>query len=125
MHYSSKKFEKLMHEIYRTLAKQIHSLSDMFQVKDNTYNLRSKNLFMLPQTRTASSGNDSSSFRGSILWNSLPNDIKIATSVYSFKSHIRNWNGENCRARYVNRYTCFGFLKALSKLTWVNESVIR
>ena len=57
---------------------------------------------MLPQTKTTTYGNDSLSFRGSTLWNSLPNDIKIATSVCSFKSYIKRWNGEIVIVRYVN-----------------------
>ena len=89
-----------MLEVYSSLTQQNPSiLWDMFQEKENNYNLRSKNLLMLPQTKTNTYGNDSLSFRGSILWNSLTNDTKIATSVCSFKTCIKKWNGENCRCK--------------------------
>ena len=75
----------------------------MFHEKDNDYNLRSKNLLMLPQSKTTTYGNDSLSFRGSILWNSLPNDNKTATSVCPFKSYIKDGMGRIVVVKYVNR----------------------
>ena len=85
-----KSLQKLMVEVYNSLTQQNPSfLWDMFQEKINDYNLRSKNLLMLPQAKTTTYGNESLSFRGSILWNSLPNDIKTATSVCSFKKSIK------------------------------------
>ena len=84
-----------MREVYGTLTRQNPSfLWDMFHVDENSCNLRSRN-WMLPQTKTSTYGIDSLSSRGSILWNSMPNSIKIATSLCSFKLYIRNWNREN------------------------------
>ena len=54
---------------------------------------------MLPQANNIKYGNDSVVFRGSILWNYLPNEIKIQTSVCSFKSCIKNWSGEDCNCK--------------------------
>ena len=63
-----KNLQKLMLEVYNRLTQQNPSfLWNMFHEKDNNYNLRSKNLLMLPQTKTTTYGNDSLSFRGSIL----------------------------------------------------------
>ena len=95
-----KNLQKLMLEVYNSLPQPNPSfLWDMFHEKDNKYNLRSKNLLMLPPTKTTTYGNDSFSFRGGILWNSLPNDKKTATSVCSFKSCIKIWYGENRRCK--------------------------
>ena len=66
---------------------------DMFHEKSGQYDLRLKNLLMLPQTSTIRYGNDSIVFRGSILWNYLQNDIKNAASVCSFKKRLKNWSG--------------------------------
>ena len=53
--------QKLMLEVYDTLAKQNPSfLWDMFQVKDNNDNLRPKNLLMLLQAKTTNYGNGGS-----------------------------------------------------------------
>ena len=108
---NQRNLQKLMLEVYDTLAKQNPSfLWDMFQVKDNNDNLRPKNLLMLPQTKTTNYGNRSLSFRGTILWNSLPNDIKIATSVYSFKFQIKNWIGQHCHCGICKYGTFFNVL---------------
>ena len=101
-----KNLQKLMVEVYNSLTQQNPSfLWDMFQEKINDYNLRSKNLLMLPQAKTTTYGNESLYFRGSSLWNSLPNDIKTATSVCSFKKSIKTWSGEKCRCKICN-YRC-------------------
>ena len=55
-----KNLQKLMLEVYNSLTQQNPSfLWDMFHEKDNKYNLRSKNLLMLPPTKTTTYGNDS------------------------------------------------------------------
>ena len=93
-----------MLEVYNGLTQQNPSfLWDMFHEKDNKYNSRSKDLLMLPPTKTTTYGNDSLSFRGSILWNPLPNDKNTATSACSFKSCIKNGMERIVVVKYVNR----------------------
>ena len=62
---------------------------NMFHEQSIQYTLRSKNLLMLPQTNATKYGTDSIVFRGRILWNYLPNEIKSQTSVCSFKKCIK------------------------------------
>ena len=98
-----KDLQKLIVEVNSSLTKQNPSLLwDLFQEKNNDYNLKSNNLLLLPQAKTTTYGNESLSFRGSILWNPLPNDIKIVTSVCSFKKSIKTWYGEKCRCKICN-----------------------
>ena len=35
-------------------------------------------------------------FRGSILWNSMPDTIKSVENVFRFKKGIKAWNGDKC-----------------------------
>ena len=94
-----KNLQKLMLEVYNSLTQQNPSfLWDMFHKKDNKYNLRSKNLLMLPPTKTTTYGNDSLSFRGSILWNFLPNDEDCHLRLFLQIMH-KKWYGENCRCK--------------------------
>ena len=87
----------LMLEVYNSLTQQnptflwamLHEKDNKYNLRSNTYDLRYKNLLMLPQTKTTTYGKDSLSFRGSVLWHTLPNDNKTATSVCSFKSCIK------------------------------------
>ena len=65
--------------------------------KDLTHDLRAKDLLKLPKARTALNGLYSIIFRGSILWNGIPDEIKSSHSIASFKINIKVWNGKNCK----------------------------
>ena len=95
-----KNLKKLMLEVYKCLKNENPSFMwNMFYEKSIQYNLRSKNLLMLPQTNTIKYGNDSVVFRGSILWNYLPNEIKSQASVCTFKKCIKSWSGGDCNCK--------------------------
>ena len=61
--------------------------------KESQY-LRTKHLFKLPITNTIKFGMESLSFRGSLLWNSLNDEIKELPTVASFKTKIKTWMGK-------------------------------
>ena len=74
-----KNLQKLMLEIYKCINAACPSfMSEFFTPKDIQYDLRTNNLLQLPKTNTLVYGNNSLSFRGSILWNTLPDTIKTA-----------------------------------------------
>ena len=98
-----KNLQKLMLEVYKCVNKENPSfMCNMFLEKSSRYDLRSNNLLMLPQTNTIRYGNDSLTFRGSILWNYLGNEIKSKTSVCSFRKCIKSWSGEECNCKICN-----------------------
>ena len=89
--------QKLMLEIFKTLNLLNPSyLWDFFNTKKVEYNLRIKNLVKLPQIKTHAFGTHSLTFRGSILWNALSDDMKICKNVAAFKKKIKTWKGANC-----------------------------
>ena len=95
-----KNLKKLVLEVYKCFENENPSFVwNMFHEKSIQYNLRSKNLLTLPQTNTIKYGSDSIVFRGSILWNYLPNEIESKTSVCSFKKCIKIWSGEDCHCK--------------------------
>ena len=61
-----------------------------------SYNLRAKDLLQLRKTRTVLNRLNSIVFRGSILWNSIPDKIMSSQSIASFKAQMRLWNGDSC-----------------------------
>ena len=63
---------------------------DLFKVKDVTYTLRINNLVIVPKVKTTSFGTNTFRFRGSLLWNSLPDNLKLAESVNQFKVSLKN-----------------------------------
>ena len=92
MHDSSKNLAKA-NAVCSTLTRQYPSfLWELFHVKENSYNLKSKNLLELPQTKESTYAIDSLSFRG----------IKVAASVY--QALCKNIGmGRIVYVRYVNR----------------------
>ena len=68
-------------------------MMEFFVKKDAQYNLRTKELCKLPLVSSQSYGLNSLSFRGSLLWNTIDDEIKLSTSLEKFKKEIRSWNG--------------------------------
>ena len=96
----AKNLQKLMLEVFKTLKHLNPSyLWDLFNEKQIEYNLRTKNLVMLPQIKTQKYGINSIAFRGSILWNALSDNIKTSENVAAFKKKIIGWKGGNCNCR--------------------------
>ena len=71
----------------------------VLQQKVLPYILRINNLFQLPKTRTKKYGNESLSFRGSIIWNQLPDHYKASKTDHEFKIKIKSWKGFECTCR--------------------------
>ena len=92
--------QRLMIEIYKTLHHENPLfLSELFQRREIRYNLRIKDTVLLPSTSTVAFGMKSICFRGSILWNSIPDVIKSSETVASFCKKIKTWAGEGCNCK--------------------------
>ena len=63
-------------------------MHDMFQPKLVPYDLRTKNLLLLPTARTGKFGSNSFIFRETLLWNSLPGALKSAESFQILKDAL-------------------------------------
>ena len=61
------------------------------------YNLRTKELCRLPSAQSYRYGLNSLSFRSSLLWNTLDDELKTADTLTSFKRGIKEWDGKGCR----------------------------
>ena len=84
-----KNLHKLMLEVFKTLNYLNPSyLWDLFNVKQVEYNLRTKNLVVLPKIKAQTCGANSITCRGSILWNVLTDQIKACTNMAAFKKKI-------------------------------------
>ena len=68
----TKSLQKLMTEIYKSYTLQI------------------------PPTRAISFGINSLAFRGSMLWNAMPDTIKTGENGCRFRKGIKAWNGDKC-----------------------------
>ena len=93
---------KRVHEIYLRcilceVYKTMHSLNPsfmqtLFVAKSVRYSLRNQNLLSLPPARSSRFGTQSFLFRGSLLWNTLPDSVKSKPSVETFKHSIKVLN---------------------------------
>ena len=90
----------LMIEIYKTLNCNNPSfIQECFVRKDTKYDLRTKDLLQTPPAKSIRFGIDSIKFRGSLLWNSMPDLIKSASSAAIFKRNMKNWSGDKCQCK--------------------------
>ena len=89
--------QKLMTEIYKSMNHLNPSLIWEFHEKKHvSYNLRIQDLCKLPQIKTQGYGQESVSFRGSLLWNTLDDSVKNEPTLSAFKKRIKDWAGDSC-----------------------------
>ena len=95
-----KHLQHLMTEIFKT-TKSINPkfMKKVFTERECDYNLRNRNLLTLPATRTTTFGTRSVSFKGSFIWNKIPNVYKQAQSIAEFKNKIKQWQGTECSCK--------------------------
>ena len=93
----AKHLQILMTEVFKSLNKLNPGFMwNCFEAKSRPYNLRSHGTVILPPANTRSFGLNSILFRGSLLWNTLPNGLKSCTNLIEFKRKIKYWNGRSC-----------------------------
>ena len=72
-------------------------MNDMFTSRqEQTHSLRNAHQLNIPCTRTVGFGSHSIQFEGARLWNHLPNKIRCAENLASFKKLLRTWGGCHC-----------------------------
>lgn len=86
----------LLCEIYKTTNGLNPSfMKNVFTGKNVTYSMRSCNLLTIHPARTTTFGTQSFMFRGSYLWNLLPDSLKDSRSITHFKCAIKGYNLSN------------------------------
>ena len=86
----------LLNEVFQSLNKNNPQFMwNIWEKKPIHHNLRNKNLVKIPRPKTETFGFRSLTFRGAILWNSLPSEIKDSTDITIFKKKIKQWNADN------------------------------
>ena len=96
----TKNLQTLMTEIFKTQnSMNPLFMSEIFRERENMYNLRINNEFVIPRIKTVNFGSESIRYRGPQLWFSLPQDIRNTDSLSLFKSKIKRWHAEECSCR--------------------------
>ena len=84
-------------EVCKSLAKLNPGFMWNFFERNHTpYNLRRGDLLLLPPAKSIRYGVNSLAFRGSLLWNNLPPQVKESQSLEEFKNRIKNLRFIRC-----------------------------
>ena len=99
----TKNLQKLMIEVYKSFNHlNPEYIREFFAKRDVQYNLHTKELCKLPSVSSQCYGLNSLSSSGSLLWNTIDDEIKLSPSLEVFKKEIRSWNGINCSCFICN-----------------------
>ena len=84
-------------EVFKCLNKiNPDYMNDIFQVKEQCYNMRDPCKVILPKFKTVTYGKQTFSYYGSHLWNSLPIEFKDCLDLKTFRNMILSWEGPRC-----------------------------
>ena len=86
-----------MHKIKHNLFESC--LKDLFSAVNDNYNLRSQSDFRVPGINTVFYGVNSIRYSGSVICNSLPNDLRNICDFDLFKTTIHKWKPVDCPCR--------------------------
>ena len=64
-------------------------MQEFFDLKFTPYSLQKNNLLRLPKTNTSQYGTEAIYFKGSTIWNTVPNRYKNLNSLDKFKQQIK------------------------------------
>ena len=60
--------------------------------------------WVLPKVRTVNNGIETLRYRGPVVWNLIPDEIKMSKSLESFKDEIAKWKPQGCECRLCKQY---------------------
>ena len=96
-----RQMQNLCIEIYKTLANMNPPyMQELFEKSSSSYSTRRPYDLMVPRVNQTSFGSRSITFERAKLWNHLPQNIKSADNLSTFKQLIKNWTGPSCGCSY-------------------------
>ena len=75
------------------------NLSELFVRNNHNYDLRCRSELIVPSVHTVFKGQNSISNFESVIWNSIPAELRETNSSQVFKSEIKAWRPTNCPCR--------------------------
>ena len=95
----------LLIEIYKSLNHiSPPIMQEFFDLKVTPCSLRNNNILRLPKTNTSRYGTEALCFKGSIIWNIVPNQYKNLNSLDKFKQQIKMWKPTTCTCNVCRAY---------------------
>ena len=95
--------------------KSVHKLNppyvqDLYKRKTTNHHLRGHETLHIPRVNCTTYGLHTSAYLGAKLWNCLPQTIKGAVTLSTFKTLIQSWYRETCKCAYCRVYYYYYFL---------------
>ena len=78
--------------------------SDFFVRNNHNYNRRSRSELKVTSINTVFKGQNSVNYFGSVIWNSIPAELRGINSFQVFKSEIKAWRPTKCHCRLCKNY---------------------
>ena len=92
------RMQKMASEVFKIVNKlSPEYIQDLVSIKDSTYNFRNERTAEIPRVKTTRYGIKSFRFEAARIWNSLPNEIRLAETYPHFRRLIRAWDGFDCK----------------------------
>ena len=74
-------------------------MKSIFPLNECNYDLRKNPYFKGKNVRTTTYGTETISYRGTEVWDIVPNEIKNSSSLEQFKQKIKSWKPLACKCR--------------------------
>ena len=84
---------------------QEETLVNFMPEKNHNFNLRSISELTISSVNTIFKGQNSITYFGSVIWNSIPAELRGINSFQVSKSKIKAWRPTNCPCRLSKNYT--------------------
>ena len=79
-------------------------MGNMFERRNNTYNLRNFQKFATKRKRTVKMGLETLNYRSPQLWSILPENLRQINSLVQFKESVWKWICIDCPCRLCKLY---------------------
>ena len=79
-------------------------MKDIFEERSLNYNLRNNNNFLTHNIHSVKYGIETISHLGPRIWYILPQNLKDAPDLQTFKREIKSWVPKNCPCKLCRQY---------------------
>ena len=92
------RMQKMASEVFKIVNKlSPEYIQDLVSIKNSTNNFKNERTAEIPRVKTTRYGIKSFRFEAARIWNSLPNEIRLAETYPHFRRLTRAWDGFDCK----------------------------
>ena len=93
-----RRLKQMACEVYKIVNRlSPEYINDLVNIKSSSYNFRAERQAEIPRVNTTRYGLRSFRSEAARVWNSLPNELRVAESYPQFRRLIRSWDSFGCK----------------------------